>query len=64
METTLIQTDSAPMAQHPSSSRLVRPARLILSRPPVKSSVKAIWDGFRMSKAWSEAIEIYDLHQK
>lgn len=62
VETTLIQTNSAPMGQHPSSSRrLTRPAMLILSRPPVKSSVKAIWDGFRMSKAWGEALETYDL---
>ncbi len=57
-----MHTNSASMAQHLSSSRrLTRPAMLILSRPPVKSSVKAIWDGFRMSKAWSEALDTYDL---
>ncbi|MCS7068915.1 MAG: hypothetical protein N2Z75_05485 [Meiothermus sp.] len=62
METTLIQTSSTSGAQYPTSSRrLTRPALLILSRPPVKSSVKAIWDGFRMSKAWGEALETYDL---
>lgn len=64
METALIQTQIAPIAQYPSSSRLARPARLILSRPPAKSSVKAIWDGFRMSKAWGEALETYDLPQE
>jgi len=61
METALIEASSAPVAQHPRSSRLIRPARLILSRPPTKSSVKAIWDGFRLSRAWGEALETYDL---
>ncbi|GIW38489.1 MAG: hypothetical protein KatS3mg074_887 [Meiothermus sp.] len=61
METTLIQTSGTPITQYSGSSRPTRPARLILSRPPAKSSVKAIWDGFRMSKAWGEALETYDL---
>lgn len=61
METTLMETNSSPLRQYSNSSHLTRPARLILSRPPAKSSVKAIWDGFRMSKAWGEALETYDL---
>jgi len=63
METTLTQS-STPMTQYQGSSRLIRPARLILSRPPTKSSVKAIWDGFRMNRAWGEAIETYDLNHE
>lgn len=61
METTLMETNSNPLQAYPSSSHLTRPARLVLSRPPARSSVKAIWDGFRMSKAWGEALETYDL---
>lgn len=63
METTLTQSNT-PMTQYQGSSRLTRPARLILSRPPTKSSVKAIWDGFRMNRAWGEAIETYDLNHE
>lgn len=61
METTLMETSSSSLWQYANSSRLLRPARLVLSRPPARSSVKAIWDGFRMSKAWGEALETYDL---
>lgn len=56
-----MQTGKAPMGHYPTNHYLIRPARLILSRPPAKGSVKAIWDGFRMSKAWAEALETYDL---
>lgn len=61
METTLMETNSSSLWQYANSSHLLRPARLVLSRPPTKSSVKAIWDGFRMSKAWGEALKTYDL---
>lgn len=61
METTLMPSDNNPPGLYPSSSRLVRPASLILHRPPAKGSVKAIWDGFRLSKAWGEVLETYDL---
>lgn len=61
METTLIETNSSSLWQYTNSSHLLRPARLVLNRPPARSSVKAIWDGFRMSKAWGEALETYDL---
>lgn len=61
METTLMETNSSPLHPYSSSSHLTRPAHLVLSRPPARSSVKAIWDGFRMSKAWGEALETYDL---
>ncbi|ADD29006.1 hypothetical protein [Meiothermus ruber] len=61
METTLMPSHNNPLGQYPSSSRLIRPASLILRRPPAKGSVKAIWDGFCLSKAWGEVLETYDL---
>jgi len=64
LEKTLVQTHSSPTAQHYSSSHLIRPVCLILSRPPTRGSVKAIWDGFRINGAWGEAIETYDLNHE
>lgn len=64
METTLIQTNNHPMGQPSMSTGVVRPARLVLSRPQPKCSVKTIWDCFRMSKAWGDALELYDLGQE
>lgn len=61
METTLIQTHNHAMGQHSISTGVVRPARLVMGRPQPKCSVKTIWDCFRMSKAWGDALELYDL---
>lgn len=64
METTPIQTHNHPAGQRSLSAGVVRPARLVLSRPQPKCSVKTIWDCFRMSKAWGDALELYDLGQE
>lgn len=64
METTLIQTNSQTLGQRSLSTGVVRPARLVLSRPQPKCAVKTIWDCFRMSKAWGDALELYDLEQE
>ncbi|WP_299429427.1 hypothetical protein [uncultured Meiothermus sp.] len=64
METTLIQTHTRPAGQRSLSTGVVRPARLVLGRPQPKCSVKTIWDSFRMSKAWGDALELYDLGQE
>jgi len=63
VETTLIQPHNQTLSQRIPSAGVVRPARLVLGRPQPKCSVKTIWDCFRISKAWGEALELYDLGQ-
>ncbi len=59
-----MQVKSQPLGQGSVSTGVVRPARLVLMRPQPKCAVKVIWDSLRLSKAWGEALELYDLGQE
>ncbi|RDI96500.1 hypothetical protein DV704_01390 [Meiothermus sp. QL-1] len=60
-----ILTTAQPASKLPQyPQRNERPARLIISRPQPRCPVKVIWEGFRMSKAWGDALETYGLEQE